>query len=405
MGEPGMRVVYKEGMKIILRTTADLHLRGWAESDIEVAPSDAHHLQVREDGSLLNIYANEDLWVSVPAKAEIRIEHTGGDALVSNLEGAIEVLHVGGDLTLRGASKVDVGHVSGDFAAADVRESLAVRRVGGDLSAQVTGSVAVELAGGDILLDAKDGVRVRSGGDLEVSIAGGSSDEVVLKAGGDISLFVPADLDARLDLTSGGRSIEIDVADQKRNYEDENVIVTFGKGTRPLRAKAGGDLRIGDEPFDVQDIYADLGVLDEEWAPSGGHGRHAEHWSDLEERIQRRAEEASRRAEERVRAAMERVERMNRHQEHAFGKFDKWLGFFGVGGRHFEPPAPPEPPEPPAPPTGEVQPSSPVAEADFSTASNITNDERMLVLKMLQEHKLTVEEAEQLLASLEGQFD
>ena len=107
-----------------------------------------------------------------------------------------------------------------------------------------------------------------------------------------------------------------------------------------------------------------------------------------------------------MKAAMERVERENRFGEHAFGKFDKFLGFFGIGqssGGHPEPPMPPNP-------AMEAQPSAPAAEVNSapfggSSASSITNEERMLVLKMLQEHKITVEEAEQLLASLEGLFD
>jgi hypothetical protein len=161
--------------------------------------------------------------------------------------------------------------------------------------------------------------------------------------------------------------------------------------------------------MDVSDIKQEFERINEDWDAPERHSRHAEHWGDFEERIQKRAEEAARRAEERVKAAMERVERENRFGEHAFGKFDKFLGFFGVGhpsGGHPEPPMPPNPPNSPM----EAQPPSPAAEVksdpfDISGASAITNEERMLVLKMLQEHKITVEEAEQLLASLEGQFD
>jgi hypothetical protein len=42
---------------------------------------------------------------------------------------------------------------------------------------------------------------------------------------------------------------------------------------------------------------------------------------------------------------------------------------------------------------------------DGLAESSVSNDERMLVLKMLQEHKITIEEAEQLLSALEGNLD
>ena len=254
-----------------------------------------------------------------------------------------------------------------------------------------------------------DGVRLRCGGDIQVSIGASSKDEMVLKAGGDVKVHVPENINARLDLSSGGRDITVNLGGSEKNYDDENTILTLGQGERAVRVKAGGDVEITDFPMDVSDIKEKFNELNVDWDTSRRHPGHAEHWGDFEERIQKRAEEAARRAEERVKAAMERVERENRFGEHAFGKFDKFLGFFGVGqpfGGH------PEPPEPPNPPNQamEAQPSAPAAEVKSvpfggSGASSITNEERMLVLKMLQEHKITVEEAEQLLASLEGLFD
>ena len=402
MTENENRVPLRNGVKITLRTTADLHVRGWSEADVLISPTDAHHMQIREDGNLLNIIANDDVWVSMPLAADVRVEHTGGDAVISGLTGSVEVMHVGGDLTLRGAGKVDVGHIGGDMQVADVRESLSIRRVGGDLSGEVLGSISVEMVGGDCKVSAQDGARLRSGGDMEVSLSSSSQDEAVLKAGGDVKVYVPVDLNARLDLTSGGRDVKVTLAGAERTFEAENTILPLGQGGRAVRVRAGGDIEITDEPMDMEDILRNLAEVNLNWTAPERHARHEEHWGDFEHRIQKRAEEAARRAEHRVRAAMERVERENRFHDKSFGKFDQWLGFFGVGapfGEH------PEHPTPPAPPM-DMPSSSPVAEAKSTPASSdITNEERMLVLKMLQEHKITVEEAEQLLASLEGQFD
>ena len=406
MDETGMRVPLRSGVKIILRTNADLHLRGWEEADVFISPTDTRHLKIREDGNLLNIFANGHMWVSVPSGVDVRVEHTGGDAMISGLSGSVEMMHIGGDLTLQGAGKLDVGHVGGDMAVTDVRESLSVRRVGGDLSGEIQGSVSVEMVGGDCEMIALDGARLRCGGDIQVSIGSSSKDELVLKAGGDVKVHVPEDLNARLDLSSGGHDVSVNLAGSEKDYEDENVNLSLGQGERAVRVRAGGDIEITDFPMDRSDIKEKFEDLNVDWDASEQHSGHMEHWGDFEERIQKRAEEAARRAEERVKMAMERVERENRFSEHGFGKFDKFLGFFGVGqpsGRHPEPPMPPNPPM-------EAQPSAPAAGTkstlfEVSDASTITNEERMLVLKMLQEHKITVEEAEQLLASLEGQFD
>ena len=149
MEETGMRVPLKSGVKITLRTNADLHLRGWEEADVSISPTDSRHLKIREEGNLLNIFANDEMWVSVPSAVDVRVEHTGGDAMISGMSGSVEITHVGGDLTLQGAGKLDVGHIGGDMAVTDVRESLSIRRVGGDLTGEIQGSVSVEMVGGD----------------------------------------------------------------------------------------------------------------------------------------------------------------------------------------------------------------------------------------------------------------
>jgi hypothetical protein len=406
MEEAGMRVPLKSGVKITLRTTADLHLRGWEEADVLISPTDSRHLKIREEGNLLNIFANNEVWVSVPLAVDVRVEHTGGDAMISGLSGSVEIAHVGGNLTLQGAGKLDVGHIGGDMAVTDVRESLSIRRVGGNLTGEILGSVSVEMVGGDCEMIASDGIRLRCGGDIRVSVDASSKDEVVLKAGGDVNVHLPENINARLDLISGGRDVTVNLGGSEKNYEDENTILTLGKGERAVRVKAGGDIEITDFPMDVSDIKEKFHDLNMDWDKSTRHAGHAEHWGDFEERIQKRAEDAARRAEERVKAAMERVERESRFGEYASGKFDKFLGFFGVGqsfGGHPEPPVPPDP-------AMEAQPSAPAAEVNSATfggssAASVTNEERMLVLKMLQENKITVEEAEQLLASLEGLFD
>jgi hypothetical protein len=276
------------------------------------------------------------------------------------------------------------------MTARDIQGPLTVQKVGGDLTAETAGPLNIDVVGGDVDLKFYGGgIHVRAGGDLNVGMASPAGDEVVLKAGGDIHLHVPLDMDARLDLSSGASDIRINVKDQKVSVEQEDYVFSMGAGARAVRARAGGDIVVSDEPFDVDRIEHDFEHMESHW--SGWSSRHgpAEHFQNLEQRIHRQTERATRRAEERVKAAMERVERQSRFREQAFGKLGSLIGF-ATQARQPEPPVPPTPP------------SMPV---DVEVTSQVTNDERMLVLKMLQEHKITVDEAENLLAALEGQFE
>jgi hypothetical protein len=82
-----------------------------------------------------------------------------------------------------------------------------------------------------------------------------------------------------------------------------------------------------------------------------------------------------RRAEDKMRSA----ERRSMHMGIKVGRFGATID---------RPSVPPVPPIPPMPPRGGVDP--------------VTDDERLVILKMLQDKKISLQEAEKLLAALEG---
>jgi hypothetical protein len=101
-------------------------------------------------------------------------------------------------------------------------------------------------------------------------------------------------------------------------------------------------------------------------------------WSGFGERISRQVEQATSRAAKRAEEAARRAERHAERQARRWGgagKSGPWSWEFNSSGI----------PKPPPPP------SEPVAD-----------EERMAILKMLQEKKITSEQAEQLLRALEG---
>ncbi len=111
------------------------------------------------------------------------------------------------------------------------------------------------------------------------------------------------------------------------------------------------------------------------WEGGFGFSRN----SALAEMVSRRAQEATERAERRANAAMRRTEeRIRQAAERGMRQADMQ---FAMGG----PTPPPPPPPPPAP--------------------KVTEQERLMVLEMLKENKITVEQAEKLLAALEGRFE
>jgi hypothetical protein len=390
----------------LVKGAADVYLQGWENEVVKVDADGENSFQVEQDSDLIRIFGRDDLQVRVPANVTVRLENAGGDVFVSDVRSALDVQKSGGDMWAEGCARVDCGMVGGDLHVRDITGPMAVQRVGGDFDGEVAGPLTIEGVGGDVRVQFASGaVRVRSGGDLEANLAASDGEEVTLKAGGDIRLHVPAVLNARLDLSSGGADIHVSVNGQSIHSEQGDYVLVLGDGKRSIRARAGGDISVSDQEWDHDGLEREFSQLEDQWDHWKAGIDSPESWMDMEERIRtraesatRRAEVSARRAERRVKAAMERVERQSRFRDQALGQLGSLIGF-ATQTRNVAPVMPPVPP------------NMPQAGAARSTAnpvvepSAVSNDERMVVLKMLQEHKISVDEAEKLLAALEGQFE
>jgi hypothetical protein len=214
-------------------------------------------------------------------------------------------------------------------------------------------------------------------------------------------------VDAELDLQgSSFESIRVDFPGVEPLEEGSRRKVVLGSGAAKIQMIAGDDLIVtsrADEWKSLADF--DSGSLDELFERSFddiGRG-----WEDMFERgipgipgnLHERISEKVHKAEAAARArahgdrAQRQVEAAMRRAEEKMRAAERRSQFISIGGRHTggRGPIPPIPPIPPVPPIPPAQRSEPVSD-----------EERLTILKMLQEKKISLQDAEKLLAALEG---
>lgn len=349
--------------KIILPSAAgDLRLTGWDREEVS-AKTDGDSLDLVLDGETVTVSCDDDLILSVPRAASVRVDEANGDVEVRTLAGALSFGTVAGDLSLREIGALQVDSVEGDVAVRSCSGNVSIMRSESDVSLRdVQGSVNLDAVADDLFVrGVKGSLRARVEEDAVMYLEPLEGNPIDVFAEGDILLHVPAKTNATL-------SLEAD--------EPENITVqipaAMSTGTNPLSVilgegggavvhlKAEGDILVTSESKDWESaVEFDFGAgwpLPEDFA---------ERISRTTERAARQAEAAVRRAEAGVRRAEENMRRQH-GRRFAFN----WSGGRGM---------------PPAPPT------EPVSDA-----------ERMAILNMLQDKKISAEDAEKLLSALEG---
>lgn len=433
--------VRQEAGRVFLHLHDDAHLLLWQE-----APLTLHRLRGDVRGRNLKVLLEADDIegdLSLSDVGEVRLGLVEGDVSISQAGDVRGRSVLSGDLNLRRAGTVELAEVEGDVALHDVA-SLSLERAGDDLSASgVAGDVRLKEVRGDVALrDIGGAVELgRVEGDLTVHnvrgdlLAGRVDGDIVLDTSlregctyrlvsrGDIVVRCPEGTAARFLIQASSWVVPPSEVYRVERQEGGRVAVQLGQGGPDVYLSADSEVVLG-PAGDWERSVHDFSRRMEEWGRR--FGRQMEEWGEeLRERLQRadwerlgreieeatarvarlvetrlqeldldelsrRAEEAAAQAEERVRQVdWERIaQKIEQATRQGMERVQAGLQRLQERLRRRAETATPPPPPPPPPPAKEVAPAP-------------LDEERMAILRLVEEGRLTADEAAALLDALE----
>lgn len=350
----------------------DLSVVGW-DGDFLIK-GDEEEYRVEEKGDEILLSCDGDLSLRVPKGASFQFKKVSGDASMRGVKGGIQLDEIEGDLSVRDVDSVSIGIIHADFSLRGSSGDLYVKNAHGDVSIRdVEGNINLESVADDLAVrGVKGNVKVNVGEDVIVYLEPKADGNYSVVAGDDILLVLPTDSNATLSIQ--GDSIDVDLPGVEQDEDASERTVVLGDGSAKILLSAGGDVRVSDRE-DAGRFAQDFGNfagLNVDWSDFGD--RIASQMERAAEQVARQAERAARRAEEAGRRAERHAERHAR----------KWRGKVNVGRWNWE-----------IGPTGVIKPPTPPTEP-------VAEEERMVILKMLQEKKISAAEADELLKALEG---
>ena len=344
----------------------DLSVVGWDGEDVLIK-TDEDELTLQQNGDTVSFSCTDDVSLRVPRDASLSIERVGGDMALRGVLGSIKINEIDNDLSMRDVGNVSIETIKADFSLRGAKGNLAVKSVGGDVSIRdVEGNIALDSVADDLALrGARGNVKVNVGEDVVVYLEARADGNYSITAGDDILLVLKPN--ANVTLSMNGDEIDVDWPGIENQADVTERVLVLGDGSAKISLNAGGDIRVTND--------AEAGNSAEDFGNFAGMNFD---WSGFGERISRQVEQATARAAKRAEEAARRVERHAERHARRWGRNVKegpWNWQTGPRGV----------PTPPSPA------SEPVAE-----------EERLTILKMLAEKKITAEQAEQLLNALEG---
>jgi len=361
---------------------------------------------VEEDGQVF-ITANDSCDLYLPVSASIEIEKVMGSAKITRIKNKIEVTKVFGNLVLFDIDTAVVEKVGGNFSVSKTAGRVQVEKVAGNLTVEdvdtfvcekiggncqvknVSGSLDIQKAGGKFLGEAignliggtkiggsftARGIQLSGdlnvGGRIKLENVGFTNDQNT-RAGGNIDVtLADGQKDFIFKLRSGDGRIRIKVQEDDIEHRGGTYEYQIGEGKMTVTLVAGGRISLMDQVDSHEEILGDLS------------DQFEFEESAFDEMIRSRVDSATKMAEAKVKSAEIRLEQIRERLEKQRG-IDIDFGF-GENEKRVRPPGTPIPP---------VKRSA--------GKKGATDEERLMILQMLQDKKISVEEAEILFRALE----
>jgi hypothetical protein len=405
---------------IVLQIGGNLKVRGWDRAEIQAEASSKEALRITaEDGRIL-VRSQGNTRLQLPAGSEIEIASAEGNAHLSELFGTLKIAKIGGNLKLREVGRSDIEKVYGNASVIEGKGDINLGEVYGNLSAShVEGRItATKAIKGNMVLSWIQGASAKALGNTTLSVRAVETENYQIESSGNIHCYLAPASSAAILARSDSCSIRLDLPGRSERLRDNEHRVQFGVGGAAISLSARGYVHIAlrepelekgeddgysgdaEELDEINEeinhlIERQMEALEKQINEKLSHidtDVTADLHTDIDEIVdqarqystlaaleaQSQAEAAAQRAQAKLviklKNAKNRATAENRSRTGAESRKRRWTGF---------------------------SPAVPGRERPDETS----DEERLMVLKMVEENKISIEEAEQLLAALEGKGD
>jgi hypothetical protein len=282
---------------------------------------------------------------------------------------------VGGDLKLEKFGGASIESVGGDCVIKQAEGAIEITRIGDSLHGDGVIALLAGSVGGDVrLVNVTGKIEVTAGDEVTIRSSLTDLPEIRVNAGSDIHLIVPKDAKGLLDLHSGSEDIKIHAGGQDAELEDSDAELPMGEGGALISLTAGDSIIVNDE-------------VDSDWDFEDESDDLEDHWRNFGIEIEKRVKESLKQAADTMERASHHIEYTGKNVQRKVEQTLRNLDEKGIiTGR-------------PRKVVGFTIGEPGVAPAPLKAGPS--DEERMLVLRMLQEKKISVEEAEKLLNALD----
>lgn len=354
----------------------ELYIRSWNKSEIEFR----YQGELKNDlqGELLTVSCESNLLISLPGNTKIIIDKIDGNCKIYGKFENLVIDRIPGNLEIGSLTNGQINRVGGNCKIGNVISSLQIEKIGGNCNLiNSEGKIKFEKIGGNFHGFGENiQIECRAVGNIQLQIKDFSESDNQIQAGGNVRLYVTNGKNFSLN-GSGRGGFQLKLGDELIQGKSGKFNKSIGAGQKSVILSAGGSLKISDRE-EMSKVINDLSENDEK------------EWNDLEKRADSHFGSTNKFDIRDLEGIDKKLDELIKIKDRKLNKIIDNSGYFDSEADHLLDDRDIK--------SSEHIISKPEIQKE---AQPVTEEEKMIVLKLLQDKKITAEEADRLLQALE----
>ncbi len=221
-----------------------LRIKGWDKNTFRIDTDLPDSAEIDQEGNTFTVNSKSSCLFRVPLESELIIENITGDLVVKSLENSLTIETVDGQVILKGVGPTLLENVNGNFSSKQIEGNLKIETANGNVMIRdVEGELILEDGKGNFNFSGiSQNIDINTEGNATVTLEPEFDGAYNISVGGDMIFHLESTINANVEFVSHSESIRINTRDLKEIVSEKEYEINSDQAECKISLEAKGDI-------------------------------------------------------------------------------------------------------------------------------------------------------------------
>ena len=226
----------------ILNVDGSLRIKGWDRTELRADSDDSDTLSIKSNENNITVECKSGCMIRVPVEGTIRIDQVKRELMLKSIECSIDVGQVYGQFMAKSVGPLTIKNAHSNLIAKNVEGGFTSELIAGNANLQdIEGPIDIKKINGNLVIKGyTSGISTEVNGNATLHLDTETGGDYQVKANGNISCRLAPDTNAKIKLISGAKKINVKIAGSNELHQINEHEIIIGDAESQFVLNAGG---------------------------------------------------------------------------------------------------------------------------------------------------------------------